>query len=76
MQTIAEVIRQCGCEDGCPSCVGSAIPAAAMTDLDSAVRGRIPNKRAARFLLERLLAGSPAAAKAVKDGPRETGEKP
>ena len=55
MQTIAEVIRNCGCEDGCPSCVGAALPAFAMTDLDSAVRGRIPDKRAALVLLDRLL---------------------
>ena len=55
MQTLHTVIRECGCEDGCPSCVGSALPPSAMTDLDSAVRGRIPDKRAARFLLETLL---------------------
>ena len=55
MQTIRDVIRECGCEDGCPSCVGSAMPAFAMTDLDSSVRGRIPNKSAARLLLEVML---------------------
>jgi len=55
IQTVAEVIRNCGCKDGCPSCVGSAVPASAMTDLDSAVRGRIPNKEAAQFLLDELL---------------------
>ena len=55
VETISEVIRNCGCEDGCPSCVGSAVPASAMTDLDSAVRGRIPNKQAAQFLLNALL---------------------
>ena len=60
MQTIYDVIRECGCPDGCPSCVGSAMPAYAMTDLDSAVRGRIPDKSAARLLLEALLARSPA----------------
>jgi DEAD/DEAH box helicase domain-containing protein len=55
MRTISAVIRECGCTDGCPSCVGAAVPAFAMTDLDSAVRGRIPNKEAARVLLEALL---------------------
>ncbi|MFC1582350.1 DEAD/DEAH box helicase [Planctomycetota bacterium] len=54
MKTVAEVVRGCGCPDGCPSCVGSAVPASAMTDLDSAVRGRIPDKTAALFLLEKL----------------------
>ncbi|MFH1007046.1 MAG: DEAD/DEAH box helicase [Candidatus Latescibacterota bacterium] len=57
IETVAEVIRNCGCEDGCPSCVGSAVPAFAMTDLDSAVRGRIPDKRAAHFLLEAMARG-------------------
>jgi DEAD/DEAH box helicase domain-containing protein len=52
--TIREVIARCACADGCPSCVGSAVPAWAATDLDSAVRGRIPNKHAARALLDAL----------------------
>ena len=52
--TVAEVVRNCACEDGCPSCVGASIPPSAMSDLDSSVRGRIADKRAARFLLDRL----------------------
>jgi DEAD/DEAH box helicase domain-containing protein len=55
LETVAAVIRECGCEDGCPSCVGAAVPAFALTDLDSAVRDRIPNKAAAKLLLEMLL---------------------
>ena len=55
MGTIYTVINECGCKDGCPSCVGSAVPAFAMSDLDSAVRGRIPDKNAARYLLSALL---------------------
>ena len=55
MHAIKDVVGQCGCEDGCPSCVGSAVPAFAMTDLDSAVRGRIPYKKAAKYLLDALL---------------------
>jgi DEAD/DEAH box helicase domain-containing protein len=58
MQTVQDVIRDCGCEDGCPSCVGSAIPPFAMTDLDSGVRGRIPDKAGALFLLDAILGGS------------------
>jgi DEAD/DEAH box helicase domain-containing protein len=57
LATVYEVIRDCGCEGGCPSCVGAAVPAFAMSDLDSAVRGRIPDKAAARCLLEVTLAG-------------------
>jgi len=56
MSTIHTVIKECACADGCPSCVGAAVPAFAMTDLDSSVRGRIPDKRAARLLLDRLFA--------------------
>jgi len=55
LETVRDVILQCACEDGCPSCVGAAVPAFAMTDLDSAVRGRIPDKRAAKFLLGEML---------------------
>ncbi|MBM3496176.1 MAG: DUF1998 domain-containing protein [Armatimonadetes bacterium] len=50
--TIATVIRECRCEDGCPSCVGSSVPAFAMGDLDSVVRGRILSKAAARALMD------------------------
>ncbi len=60
MRMIHVVIRECGCEDGCPSCVGSAVPAFAMTDLDSGVRGRIPNKAAALFLLDAFLGTEPS----------------
>jgi len=55
MQTVATVIRECGCEDGCPSCVGAPVTPFAATDLDSSVRGRIPDKQAARVLLDMLL---------------------
>lgn len=56
LNTIADVVRDCTCPDGCPSCVGSAVPVTAMTDLDAAVRGRIPNKEAARVLLRKVTA--------------------
>ncbi|MBD3346019.1 MAG: DEAD/DEAH box helicase [Chitinivibrionales bacterium] len=53
--TIRDVIANCACDDGCPSCVGSAVPQTAMTDMDNAVRGRIPNKGAAGFMLDFIL---------------------
>jgi DEAD/DEAH box helicase domain-containing protein len=56
--TIAEVVRRCGCPDGCPSCVGSAVPPSARTDLDAGVRGRIADKAAALFLLDALGPGA------------------
>ena len=55
LRTVRDVVRDCACEDGCPSCVGSAIPPFAMTDADASVRGRIPDKAGARFLLDALL---------------------
>jgi len=55
MSAARDVIRDCGCEDGCPSCVGAPVPAFAMSEPDSSVRGRIPDKAAARFLLDGLL---------------------
>tara|TARA_B100000315_G_scaffold257393_1_gene306093 strand:- start:6242 stop:8572 length:2331 start_codon:yes stop_codon:yes gene_type:complete len=55
IRTVADVIRDCSCEDGCPSCVGSAVTPTSMTDLDASVRGRIATKAASRFLLDRLL---------------------
>ncbi len=57
MRSVHAVIAECSCEDGCPSCVGAAVPPFAMTDLDSAVRGRIPDKAAALYLLDRLFEG-------------------
>jgi len=55
VRTIADVVQDCGCDDGCPSCVGSAVSPSAMTDLDASVRGRIADKAAAQFLLKALL---------------------
>jgi len=55
LTTIKTVIDDCACEDGCPSCVGAAIPAFALGDMDSAVRGRIPDKAAAKILLAGML---------------------
>ncbi|MBD3243864.1 MAG: DEAD/DEAH box helicase [Chitinivibrionales bacterium] len=55
MRTVAEVVRGCPCPDGCPSCVGSALPAGNLGNLDSSVRGRIPDKRAAAALLDAVL---------------------
>jgi len=55
LTTIRTVIDDCVCEDGCPSCVGAAIPSFALGDIDSAVRGRIPDKAAAKLLLAGIL---------------------
>ena len=55
MQAALEVVRKCPCETGCPSCVGAPVPRFALTDLDSATRGRIPDKEAALIMLHEML---------------------
>ena len=55
MQAVRQVVTTCPCADGCPSCVGAAVPAFAQTDLDSGTRGRLPDKEAAKIILEELL---------------------
>jgi len=55
MQAVYAVISECPCESGCPSCVGSAAPVFALTDLDSGTRGRIPDKEGALVILRELL---------------------
>jgi len=57
MQAVAAVIRECSCETGCPSCVGAPVPAFALGDADGGARGRIPDKQAARIIMEALLGG-------------------
>ncbi len=56
MNAAADIVRECSCPDGCPSCVGSAVPASATGEQAGGVRGRIPDKKATRFLLDRVLA--------------------
>lgn len=48
------VVAQCACADGCPSCVGAPPTVAALGDLDTATRGRIPDKQATALLLASL----------------------
>jgi DEAD/DEAH box helicase domain-containing protein len=55
MQAVYDVISKCPCERGCPSCVGSAMPAFAMSDMDSGSRGRIPDKAGALAILESII---------------------
>ncbi len=41
--------------DGCPSCVGAAAPAFALTDLDYRTRSRIPDRQGALIILREML---------------------
>lgn len=58
VRAVCEVVSNCPCDSGCPSCVGSAMPAFAMTDVDSGTRGRIPDKECALIILREMLKGS------------------
>ncbi len=52
-----ELVSECGCEDGCPSCVGLPILRPAIhQDPDTGGAWPIPDKESARLLLEKLLA--------------------
>jgi len=59
LRSVHTVVSQCGCASGCPSCVGAAVPAFALGDLDSATRGRIPDKEAALLILHEVLGLAP-----------------
>jgi DEAD/DEAH box helicase domain-containing protein len=60
LRATRDIVSTCSCEAGCPSCVGAPTPAFAATDIDSAVRDRIPDKAAAAFLLAHILGGEGA----------------
>jgi ATP-dependent helicase YprA (DUF1998 family) len=55
MQSALKLIRGCGCEDGCPSCVGSPILPQYPQDPDAVMKGRIPDKEATLILMHALL---------------------
>jgi len=59
VRSIHTVIAECPCDDGCPSCVGAAMPVFATSDLESTTRGRIPDKHAALVVLHRMLEMAP-----------------
>lgn len=50
-----ELIHECGCEEGCPSCVGSPLPHFEPQGADIDTRGKIPDKEAALCILHDLL---------------------
>jgi len=68
LDATATVIEECPCEAGCPACVGSAVPNVAANDLDTSVRGRIPDKRAAAELIGKLISSAPATTPAPAAG--------
>jgi DEAD/DEAH box helicase domain-containing protein len=59
LEACLELIQNCECENGCPSCVGSPIPPSFINDPDLTSRGKIPDKEAALVLLHSLLGLEP-----------------
>ena len=59
MAACLDLIDECACENGCPSCVGSPIPPFSQTDPDVTARGLIPDKEAAKSILHALLEREP-----------------
>ena len=53
------LIEECPCRQGCPSCVGAATPAFALTEIDSGTRGKMPDKEAALVVLHEMLGLKP-----------------
>jgi ATP-dependent helicase YprA (DUF1998 family) len=50
-----ELLDNCACNGGCPSCVGSPLPPYSHLDPDVNARGLIPDKEAAKSILHHLL---------------------
>ncbi|MGQ9610460.1 MAG: DEAD/DEAH box helicase [bacterium] len=55
LESCLELISNCPCENGCPSCVGSSSGSWSYFDADNEQRERIPDKEAALILLHDML---------------------
>ncbi len=54
-----QLIEECPCQQGCPSCVGSPLPRFQPSAEDIDTRGQVPDKEAARCLLHDMLQREP-----------------
>ncbi len=59
LESSRQLIAECPCEDGCPSCVGSARRTYAYRAEDGEARERIPDKHAALIILHEMLGKEP-----------------
>jgi len=71
-----KVIKTCQCREGCPSCVGSAMPSFAMTSIDSGTRGVLPDKEVALVLLHEVLGLEPYKPTFIKRKPPQPAPQP
>lgn len=68
MEAACDLIHNCACLQGCPSCVGSPIPPYTHGDTDGDARGKVPDKEAALVILHVLLGREPYIPKAPVPG--------
>ena len=59
LEACCELIHDCPCDDGCPSCVGSPIPPYTQGEVDGEASGVVPDKEAALVILHALLGREP-----------------
>jgi DEAD/DEAH box helicase domain-containing protein len=59
LESSRQLITECPCEDGCPSCVGSARRTYSYRAEDGEARERIPDKHAALIILHEMLGQEP-----------------
>ena len=71
LEACCELIHDCECEDGCPSCVGSPIPPYVQGEVDGEAQGVVPDKEAALVILHALLGRS----RYIPSCPRRTAPK-
>ncbi|NCO41594.1 MAG: ATP-dependent helicase [Armatimonadetes bacterium CG_4_10_14_3_um_filter_66_18] len=71
MAASLELISECQCEDGCPSCVGLAHRTYTYHDADAEQRERIPDKEAALIILHEMLEREPYVPKPLKESAAE-----
>jgi len=62
-----EMISECPCEDGCPSCVGSASKSYTFYDAGGEAHARIPDKEAALVVLHEMLELAPYMPRGAKE---------
>ncbi|MFS8573102.1 MAG: DEAD/DEAH box helicase, partial [Clostridia bacterium] len=75
LDACCELIHDCPCEAGCPSCVGSPILPYPQGELDGEASGAVPDKEAALVILHALLGREPYVPK-LAPAYREAGALP
>ncbi|HHY45817.1 MAG TPA: DEAD/DEAH box helicase [Firmicutes bacterium] len=69
MASALDIVHECPCENGCPSCVGAPEVPFRQNDPDASPRGKIPDKEAALIILHELLEREPYIPRPVSTQP-------